>query len=209
MFQKNGNLFRRPPSGRPPKFDYAEVIRVALKSELGSDPQSVQIVSNWTGATERTVNNWLNGVTGPSGLYLIRLLRKSDAVLETVLSLAARNEMLERYYETRRERSSTPIGQNVGFPPKTGRKHAGVDPDRDPDDPEIDLNVTDLVGPRQIWFLQELRRKPKATAKDICQFFGVSQKTAKRDVAALKQLGIIGYEGSHRKGRYVALSPSR
>ncbi len=206
MFRKNGNLLRRAPSGRPPKFDYAEVIRVALKSKLGSDPHSVQIIANWTGATERTVNNWLSGMAGPNGLYLIRLLRKSEAILETVLGLAGRADVLELFYELRRDSTKSPIVRN-GNLLRRGAPDANVnDPDRDPDDPKFDPDLADAIGPRQLWFLQELRRKPGTTAGDIAVFFGVSLKTAKRDIASLKQSELISYTGSHQKGHYVVLS---
>lgn len=205
MFRKDGNLLRKPSSGRPPKFDYAEVIRIALRSELGSDPHGVQIIANWTGATERTVNNWLSGMAGPNGLYLIRLLRKSDAILETVLGLAGRADVLERFYELRHDGAKAPIVSN-GNVSRRGALNANVnDPDHDPDDPKFDPDLADAIGPRQLWFLQELRRKPRTAAGDIAVFFGVSLKTAKRDIASLKHSELISYTGSHRKGHYVVL----
>ncbi|MCB1501374.1 MAG: hypothetical protein KDK07_16575 [Bauldia sp.] len=48
----------------------------------------------WTGATERTVKNWLAGESGPSGEHLVSLLRHSDATLEAVLLLAKRRSTL-------------------------------------------------------------------------------------------------------------------
>jgi hypothetical protein len=206
MIQKNGNFLPGVPSGRPPKFDYAEVIGIALRSELGSNPQSAQIVANWTGATERTAQNWLSGIAGPNGLYLIRLLRKSDAVLETVLSLAARGQVLERFYESQRESSKKPIEWNDNSSRRGIRDAGADDPDRDPDDPKIDPDAEDAPSPRQLWFLQELRRKPAIAAGDIALFFGVSLKTAKRDIASLKRSGLVRFVGSRRRGHYVLVS---
>ena len=47
----------------------------------------------WTGAGERTVKNWLAGVSGPSGQHLIDLMRHSDEVLEVLLVLAGRQQI--------------------------------------------------------------------------------------------------------------------
>jgi hypothetical protein len=44
----------------------------------------------WTGASERTAKYWLSGERGPSGEHLILLAQHSDAVLETILTMAMR-----------------------------------------------------------------------------------------------------------------------
>ena len=62
----------------------------ALKIELGSTHQAVKIIMRWTGAGERTVKNWLAGVSGPNGQHLIDLIRHSDDVLQVLLILAGR-----------------------------------------------------------------------------------------------------------------------
>jgi len=48
----------------------------------------------WTGASDRTARNWMNGVVGPSGSHLICLARHSDAVLEAILDMSGRAELM-------------------------------------------------------------------------------------------------------------------
>jgi len=48
----------------------------------------------YTGAGERTVKNWFEGRNGPNGENLIELMRHSDEVLEVVLFLADREDIL-------------------------------------------------------------------------------------------------------------------
>ena len=48
----------------------------------------------WTGANERTIENWMAGANGPSGKHLIELIRHSDEVCLLVLRLAGRNDAL-------------------------------------------------------------------------------------------------------------------
>jgi hypothetical protein len=70
---------------------YARAIADALRAELGQSHRATKTVMRWTGASDRTAKNWLNGACGPSGHHLLLLSRESDAVLATVLSLAGRH----------------------------------------------------------------------------------------------------------------------
>ena len=46
-------------------------------------------------AGERTVKNWFEGKNGPNGDNLIELIRHSDEVLEAVLLMAGREDILQ------------------------------------------------------------------------------------------------------------------
>ena len=48
----------------------------------------------WTGASERTVKNWISASYGPTAEHLIELMRHSDTVFAVVLELAGRNETM-------------------------------------------------------------------------------------------------------------------
>ena len=64
-----------------------------MKSELGSTHQAIKIIMRWTGAGERTVKNWLAGISGPSGRHLVDLIRHSDDVLAVLLIMAGRERV--------------------------------------------------------------------------------------------------------------------
>ncbi len=72
---------------------YPEAIAYALQNQLGSTHQATKTVMRWTGAGERTVKNWLAGISGPSGHHLVELIRHSDEVLEILLLLAGRKQV--------------------------------------------------------------------------------------------------------------------
>ena len=55
---------------------------------------SVKTVMAYTGAGERTVKNWFEGKNGPNGENLIELVRHSDEVLEALLWMADREDIL-------------------------------------------------------------------------------------------------------------------
>jgi hypothetical protein len=69
---------------------YAAGVALALRTELGDSHRAVKAVMAWTGASERTVKNWLSAKSGPSGEHLIALVRHCDSVLDAVLKMADR-----------------------------------------------------------------------------------------------------------------------
>jgi hypothetical protein len=87
MLRKKGSVL--PPSGEN-LGPYPKAIAYALKCELGPTHQAVKIIMKWTGAGERTVKNWLAGISGPSGQHLVELIRNSDIVLQVLLTMAGR-----------------------------------------------------------------------------------------------------------------------
>lgn len=83
-----------PDNGRLGAGAFAAAIAAALHSEYGGTRAAVKTIVALTAANERAVRNWLDGRNGPSGELLVALCRHSDAVLETVLLLAGRNDLL-------------------------------------------------------------------------------------------------------------------
>src|SRR6516165_10567209 len=94
MFPKAGNQFPNSVRSRCNGESYAKAIGTALRSELGTSHQATKTVMRWTGANERTVKNWFSGRRGPRGEHLLSLVRHSSAVLEAVLRLAGREQLI-------------------------------------------------------------------------------------------------------------------
>jgi hypothetical protein len=95
MFPKKGKFF--PDRARRPgtEISYEAVISEALNEELRDVRRTtIKTVMEWTGASERTVKNWLAGKSGPSGSYLICILRHSEKVLTAVLRLSGREHVV-------------------------------------------------------------------------------------------------------------------
>lgn len=89
MLPKTGIVFPTAEQLGP----YCQAIAYALKSELGSTHQATKVVMGWTGAGERTVKNWLAGISGPSGDHLVKLIRHSEYVLQVLLILGGRQRV--------------------------------------------------------------------------------------------------------------------
>lgn len=75
--------------------EYPLAISMALKEELGGSRQSIKKLARWTGASERTVQNWLSGVRGPSGPCFVALAKHSPAVHLAYLSMTGRADGAE------------------------------------------------------------------------------------------------------------------
>jgi hypothetical protein len=102
-FPKKGKSF--PKSGDPNNsngdgrvsdgaIDFAFEIASALERTLRDRNTRIKTVAGWTGANERTVKNWLSGQYGPCGTHLVVLIQHSDEVLNAVLSMARRHDLV-------------------------------------------------------------------------------------------------------------------
>ena len=105
MLPKKGTVFPNDENLE----SYPRAIAYALKCELGSTHQATKIIRRWTGAGERTVKNWLAGISGPSGQHLVELIRHSDDVLEVLLTLAGRQQTVavQRLVDVRNKLAET------------------------------------------------------------------------------------------------------
>lgn len=94
MFPKKGNNFPKTTEIGKTGLIYQSAIAMALSTELGNSHRAVKTVMRWTGANERTVKNWFAGRRGPRGEHLLPLIRHSSAVLEAILRLAGREQLI-------------------------------------------------------------------------------------------------------------------
>jgi hypothetical protein len=74
--------------------EIAAAISVALHQEFGDTHAAIKLIVRATGANERAARNWFDGKNAPNGESLIALCRTCDHVLEAVLVLSQRTEIL-------------------------------------------------------------------------------------------------------------------
>lgn len=93
MLPKTGNRF---PGAAPHLSEarYMAAVSTALRDELGTTAAAAKTIIRWTGASDRTARNWMNGVAAPSGHHLMALGRESDAVLAAIIEMTARPELV-------------------------------------------------------------------------------------------------------------------
>ncbi|MEK6255855.1 MAG: hypothetical protein N2C13_00880 [Chloroflexota bacterium] len=103
-FQKTGRKLRPDSNKTFPKSSvkietaingtFVTEISDALHRAFGGSGKSIKTIMKYTGAGERTVKNWFEAKNGPNGKNLIKLAQHSDEVLETILMLAGRDNIL-------------------------------------------------------------------------------------------------------------------
>jgi hypothetical protein len=72
----------------------AEVVAGALRREFGGTHAAIKLVVGLTQANERAVKNWFLAKNGPDGAHIVMLMRHSNEVLEAILALAGRKDLL-------------------------------------------------------------------------------------------------------------------
>jgi len=74
----------------------AAAVAAALRRDFGPRGHAIKSIAAKTNANLRAVKNWYEGRNAPNGEFLILLCRHSDEVLETVLLLAGRPELVQK-----------------------------------------------------------------------------------------------------------------
>ncbi|MET4701703.1 hypothetical protein ABIE65_004751 [Constrictibacter sp. MBR-5] len=219
MFPKKGKVLLGRHDRENGSTDFAAIIAAALQTELGNSHRATKTVMRWTGASERTVKHWLAGRHAPGGEYLIVIMRESDAVFETVLAAAGRRDamiaarmlaaqgtmvevmtMIERERERSVYETSWAADSDGAGGPRTADDRVN-DPINDRVCDAVSLPL-DNLNPRQHWYRQALASGRDVRTADLQRRWGVSEKTARRDVAILKARGMIEFVGSFKTGRY-------
>jgi hypothetical protein len=222
MFPKTGNKFRRGHGAGQPTSSYAQLVAAALRSSLDDTHRAIKTVMGWTSAKERTVKNWLSGTHGPHGDYLLVLLGKSDALVDALIGTLPPDRLTElairlvrragtdrRLSSEAAQQSGESSGRELMPPAARGSMHrSNFDPNDPIHDPKSDPNTLGertALNHRQRWFLHQLNAGRRIRVGELRREHNVSEKTAKRDIAGLRQLNMITYVGSRRRGEYMSV----
>lgn len=75
---------------------FTRVMAAALREEYGHTGSAIKTVAMIADANERAVRNWFEAKNGPSGMHLVSLIQHSDCVMEALLTLAGRADLVSR-----------------------------------------------------------------------------------------------------------------
>jgi hypothetical protein len=73
---------------------FVQVIAQALHRDFGETHAAAKTVARLTKANERAAKNWFMAKNGPTGKRLVDLIRISDEVLEAVLIMSGRHQLV-------------------------------------------------------------------------------------------------------------------
>lgn len=186
--------------------DYAELIADALRQEHGNTHRAVKTIMHWTGASERSVKNWLSGEFGPSGYFLMRLCVKLLAVRGLVMELLAEPDMIAPPLGDASIEALSALSTSAdSCPLDCAVPEANRDTIRDIIR-DIDVPNRHLLNERQAWFWTRVAAKDLCCAADLAAHWNVSEKTARRDIALMKEWELIRFVGTLRRGHYIVVS---
>lgn len=221
MLPKAGKNFRASRQSVGAQNTFARIIAEALCRTLDDSHRAVKTVMLWTGASERTVKNWLAGTHGPQGDFLLFLLGKSDAVLDAIIATLPTDRLMGLTARLLRKTGAAnplvvPLDLLVWNDRLPGHRHRSATsaqstagrPPNDPlggPDPVPTARADPPLNGRQVWFLNELHSGGTPRAHDLHFVYGVSEKTAKRDIADLRRRKLIRFVGTRRRGYYTFL----
>lgn len=85
----------------------------------------------------------------------------------------------------------------------SGANVAANNPLNDP----VNVPINVPINPRQQWLLDQLGAGIKVKAADLASHWGVSVKTARRDILILKAHSLIAFFGAQKTGHYRLVKP--
>lgn len=201
MLPKKGRKLPKWKGAMAGREAYAETIAELLKREHGGTHRAVKQVMRLTDASERSVKHWLAAQHGPDTVFFLRLLTNSPVIRAFVIGLIESSQAAVQDRQVKDRQSGHRSLKTADAQPST-RDWPRNDRINDPITDPINDPITEALNERQRWFLARVGAGERCRAEDICAYWKVSPKTARRDIAALCSAGLVMYTGARRNGRY-------
>ena len=189
-YKKMGNIF---PVKTTTTLEQEIAVRInqILREHHEDQSSAIKKICGKTGIGCNTIRRWYEGRNPPSSGHLIILALHYPAVLKMILELS------EYGY----------LASHILSLPATGEKEGYASDPFLNDGKNVTINVTiksDVanLNERQVWFLEGLKKGQNVTAHDICQQWPDGLRTARRDIARLKEMKLIRFTGGRKAGRY-------
>lgn len=193
---KNDRLFQLE-SGSAEGCPITESISSALRREYREVHSAVKVIGRETGVNPRAIRNWYEGVNAPNCGHLVALARHTPVIVEAFLGLVGYGEIWELYQEQTTLQDNSMRKGKAG---SSGTKYSDKDVTIDI---TINRKTASRLNQRQLWFLGRLQRGDAPNADAIARTWGVTLRTARRDVAALGGMDLISFVGAKKTGCYI------
>jgi len=187
---KMGNIF---PAMTAAFFEQELTARInKILREAHQDKSScIKIINGKTVIKCDTIKRWYEGRNPPSSAHLIILAQHYPAVIKMILDLSGYGYLVPHVLPDSTPDTDVKNPQNIYL-------GAGKN---------VTINVTvksknPNLNERQVWFLKCLKAGLKLTAHDICRQWPGGLRTARRDIAELKELNLIRFAGAKKTGCY-------
>ena len=173
-----------------------ELISKALRQEYEEVHSAVKVIGRQTGVNPRAIRNWYEGVNAPNCGHLVVLARHTPVIVEAFLGLVGYGDLWELYQK------KTSSQDNAMNRAKTSLSNAKYSDKNVTIQVTVDRDTASRLNQRQLWFLGRLQRGDAPNADAIAKTWGVTLRTARRDVAALLGLRLVRFVGANKTGYY-------
>ena len=183
----------------PKKLDDLQLARrvaEALKETHLDITSVVKNISNTTGIHGETVAKWCKGKNPPKALHLLVLAEHYPTILKMIFELIGWPEIWEAAM-----RENIPQRMQNRVKDKNNKYRSWGDIFVTPQNKPI-AKFSYKLNERQLWFLEELRKRQHLQNSHIVKMWHITERTAKRDTNALVKAEIIKFKKNGRTGWY-------
>lgn len=149
--------------------------------------------------SENTISKWYRALNAPKTAHFLILATNYPEVLKGLLFMIGREDVWRYCLLKNVPRKMTAgKGENIEEKALYGDKFVHIDV-------VLKREVVAKVNQRQLWFLGELQSGRSIPSRQIAKIWQKSQRTARRDIQAMLNLGLIEYRGAPKNGHYILL----
>lgn len=179
--------------------ELAKLIAAGLRMDYGDSNSAIKMIGQKTGASLRTIKNWYSAKNTPSSSHLLTLARSSPSILQIVLEQVGGADLRDAFALLEMGNKGPIHDKPPAPPPKITEKFFRIEI-------ELSARIGKNLNQRQLWFLTQLRQGERLKSSAIAMEWGVTDRSARADVAALADLSLIRLVGSRKSGVYVTSS---
>lgn len=172
----------------------SRLVSKTLREAHRNSSAALKHIARTTQLNALTIRKWYEGKNPPDAAHLLILMAHYPDLLCGILQLIDRTKS---------------VGSNsqITTPKKTENCHTETHAEHKiwgdiPVTPSATKNSV-MLNQRQLWFIEQVRARHRCTSKDIERRWSVTNRTAKRDIAALVAVGAIRFVRSGQSGYYT------
>lgn len=164
---------------------FASMISESLRYEYKNDGSAIKRISLATDISTGTISKWYQSKNTPESKHLLRLAAVYPSVLKVFLVLSGYSDVWDLYCNLNSDKTlikEKPFTRSINDSSK---------------DKFVTINITIAkehvikLNNRQIWFYGELQQNKKLSLTDLALFWGISKRTARRDISTLIDLELL------------------
>lgn len=164
-----------------------------LQKTYNNAGSAIKKIGRDTGMSLSSIGKWYQGKYPPKSAHLLQLASMYPELLNGILLLIGKGDLIP---------SDTAGTSRANIVDVTTSSHI-YRVKYVPINVSANNHIAMKLNQRQLWFVSKLQQGERTKASDIAFYWGVSEKTAKRDIARLQNYDMIRFYGARKNGYYV------